>query len=136
MADGRKLWRPRKPVPPGGSSPSPPNQAAKAKTLQMWSPEQMGLVSNPDTCWLPIQRDDGGSGVQVWDHRRLDMNSDQGLVWYPRQATGSPPTPCRPPQTRPGSPAPWFGSPSAHFSSSGSVTQVRGYFGFPPARFA
>ncbi|KAJ0623378.1 hypothetical protein HanIR_Chr01g0031221 [Helianthus annuus] len=97
MADGRKVWRPRKPLPPEGSSPSPPNQARKVKTVQVWGREQMGLVSNPDTCWLPIQRDAGGSGVQVWDRRRLDMNSDPGLVWYPIHATCSPTTPCRPP---------------------------------------
>ncbi|XP_021985316.1 protein FAR1-RELATED SEQUENCE 5-like [Helianthus annuus] len=84
-----------------GSSPRPPNQTAKAKTVQVWSPEQMSLVSNPDTCWLPIQRDGGDSGVQVWDRRRLEMNSDPGLVCSP-----------------------------------GPVTQVRGNFGSPPARFA
>ncbi|MFS8023587.1 hypothetical protein Hanom_Chr16g01453181 [Helianthus anomalus] len=119
-----------------GSSPRPPNQNAKAKTVQVWSPEQMGLVSNPDTCWLPIQRDDGVSGVQVWNRRRLGMNSEPDLVWYPRQGTGSPPTPRRCPQTAFGSPAPRFGSPSAPLSSPGPVTPVRGNFGSPPARFA
>ncbi|MFS7969606.1 hypothetical protein Hanom_Chr09g00811191 [Helianthus anomalus] len=83
--------------PPGGSSPSLPNQAAKAKTVQVWSQEEMGLVSNPDSCWLPIQRDGVGAWVQVWDRRRLDMSSEPGCVWYPRQPTGSPTTPRPPP---------------------------------------
>ncbi|MFS7980573.1 hypothetical protein Hanom_Chr10g00940991 [Helianthus anomalus] len=96
----------------------------------------MGLVSNPNTCWLPIQRDDVGTGVQVWDRRRLDMNSDPGLVWYPRQPTRSPTTAYRPPQTHFGSPTPRFGSPSAHSSCSDPVRQVVGHLRSPPARFA
>ncbi|XP_035830482.1 uncharacterized protein LOC118479802 [Helianthus annuus] len=120
---------------PQGSSLSPPNQAAKDKTVQVWGREQMGLVSNPDTCWLPIQRDGGGTGVQVWDRRRLDMNSDPGFVWYPRQATWTPMTPFRPPPRRFGSPTPQFGSLLPPPTPRVPLRRLWATSGPPPARF-
>ncbi|MFS7962209.1 hypothetical protein Hanom_Chr08g00723981 [Helianthus anomalus] len=94
----------------------------------------MGLVSNPDTCWLPIQRDGDDTGVQVWDRRQLDMNSKPGTVWYPRQQTGSPTTPFGPP-THFSSPHPQFDTPSTNLSSTRPVTQLVGHFGSPPILF-
>ncbi|MFS7965614.1 hypothetical protein Hanom_Chr09g00764281 [Helianthus anomalus] len=59
------------------------------------------------------------------------MNSDSGLVWYPRQATGSPTTPL----SSPPPPTLWFTKPSARFTFCHLQLPGSRYVACGPLRF-